>query len=96
MRIFIDANIIIDVLLNRQGFYEDASNVLKICENKKSALAPHTISNIFFITRKDYTAKERKKVLFSRLWREIFFGNFCECCLYGKYAFFVLRRIVSL
>jgi len=63
MRIFIDANIIIDVLLNRQDFYEDASNVLNICQNKKSALAPHTISNIFFITRKDYTAKERKSML---------------------------------
>jgi predicted nucleic acid-binding protein len=63
MRIFIDANIIIDVLLNRRDFYEDASNVLKICENRKSALAPHTISNIFFITRKDYTAKERKAIL---------------------------------
>jgi len=63
MRVFIDANIIIDVLLNRQEFYEDASNVLRICEKKKPALAPHTISNIFFITRKDYTPKERKTML---------------------------------
>ncbi|MCL2844798.1 MAG: PIN domain-containing protein [Chitinivibrionia bacterium] len=63
MRVFIDANIIIDVLLNRQDLYEDASNVLRICEEKKTALAPHTISNIFFITRKDYTPKERKSML---------------------------------
>ena len=63
MRVFIDANIIIDVLLNRPGFYEDASHVLRICEKHKSALAPHTISNIFFITRKDYTVKERKSAL---------------------------------
>jgi predicted nucleic acid-binding protein len=63
MRIFIDANIIVDVLLKRREFYEDASNVLSICEKHKSALAPHTISNIFFITRKDYTARERKHTL---------------------------------
>jgi predicted nucleic acid-binding protein len=63
MRIFIDADVIIDVLLSRQDHYEDSSNVLRICEEHKSALAPHTISNIFFITRKDYTAKERKSML---------------------------------
>lgn len=63
MKIFIDANIIIDVLLKREDFYEDSANVLSICEKHKSALAPHTISNIFFITRKDYTAKERKSLL---------------------------------
>ena len=43
---------------NRQEFLRFAET-----ENKKSALAPHTISNIFFITRKDYTAKERKSML---------------------------------
>jgi predicted nucleic acid-binding protein len=37
--------------------------VLSICKTKKSALAPHTISNIFFITRKEYTPKERKNLL---------------------------------
>jgi len=78
MRIFIDANIIIDVLLNRQDFYEDASNVLNICQNKKSALAPHTISNIFFITRKDYAAKERKSMLLEIL-------EFIDVVPIGKY-----------
>ena len=63
MRIFIDANIIIDVLLVREGFCDESSAVLSICERHKSALAPHTISNIFFITRKDYSAKERKLML---------------------------------
>ena len=63
MRVFIDANIIIDVLLNRPEFYEDASNVLNICRKHKPALAPHTVSNIFFVARKNFTEKERKATL---------------------------------
>ena len=63
MRIFIDANIVLDVLLKRTEFIEESANVLAICKSKKSALAPHTILNVFFITRKEYTAKERKKIL---------------------------------
>ncbi len=63
MRIFIDANVVLDVLLKRAGFIEESAKVLAICKSKRSALAPHTISNIFFITRKEYTAKERKELL---------------------------------
>jgi len=63
MRIFIDTNIVLDVLLKRIEFIEESAKVLAICKSKKSALAPHTISNVFFITRKEYTAKERKKIL---------------------------------
>jgi predicted nucleic acid-binding protein len=63
MRIFVDVNIVLDVLLKRESFIEDSAKVLSICKTKKSALAPHTISNIFFITRKEYTSKERKKIL---------------------------------
>ncbi|MDR2579756.1 MAG: PIN domain-containing protein [Fibromonadaceae bacterium] len=67
MRIFIDANIVLDVLLKRIDFIEESAKVLVICKAKKSALAPHTISNIFFITRKEYAAKERKEMLLNIL-----------------------------
>ena len=67
MRIFIDANIVLDVLLERQDFFEESKMVMALCKSQKSALAPHTISNIFFITRKDFTAKERKKILLNIL-----------------------------
>jgi len=67
MRIFIDANIVLDVLLKRPDFIEESAKVLAICKSKRAALAPHTISNIFFITRKEYTAKERKTILLSVL-----------------------------
>lgn len=63
MRIFIDVNIVLDVLLKRESFFENSAKVMAICKTKKSALAPHTISNIFFITRKEYTSKERKTIL---------------------------------
>ena len=63
MRIFIDVNIVLDVLLKRESFFENSAKVMATCKTKKSALAPHTISNIFFITRKEYTPKERKTIL---------------------------------
>jgi predicted nucleic acid-binding protein len=67
MRIFVDANIILDVLLEREDFFEESKEVMALCKLQKSALAPHTISNIFFITRKDFTAKERKEILLNIL-----------------------------
>lgn len=78
MRIFIDANIIIDVLLHRDGFCDESAAVLSLCEKHKSALAPHTISNIFFITRKDYSAKERKEILLEIL-------EYIDIVAIGKY-----------
>jgi len=53
--------------LKRPDFIEESAKVLAICKSKRAALAPHTISNIFFITRKEYTAKERKTILLSVL-----------------------------
>jgi predicted nucleic acid-binding protein len=67
MRIFVDANIILDVLLERENFFEESKEVMALCKLHKSALAPHTISNIFFITRKDFPAKERKEILLNIL-----------------------------
>jgi predicted nucleic acid-binding protein len=63
MRIFVDANVVIDVIQLREPFFSESAEVLSICREQNSALAPHTISNIFFITRHDFPAKERKKIL---------------------------------
>jgi predicted nucleic acid-binding protein len=63
MRVFVDANIIVDVLLQREPFVEHSSAVLSICQKNKAALAPHTISNIFFVMRKEYSTAERKLLL---------------------------------
>lgn len=66
-KILIDTNVLLDYLLEREPFFEDAKKVIMLCTegNTKGCIAAHTISNMFFILRKDYTAKERREILSS-------------------------------
>ncbi len=64
-KILIDTNILLDYLLEREPFFEDAKEVILSCTNGKvkGCIAAHSIPNIFYILRKDYNAKERREVL---------------------------------
>lgn len=64
-RILIDTNVLLDYLLTRKPFYEEAKKVMLTCTegNTKGCIAAHSISNMFFILRKDYDAKERREIL---------------------------------
>lgn len=54
-----------DYLRTRETFYEAAKKIVLVCAGGKIAgcIAVHSISNMFFILRKDYSAEERRKVL---------------------------------
>ncbi len=64
-KILIDTNVLLDYLLEREPFFDDAKKVILSCTegNIKGCIAAHSISNMFFILRKDYTAKERREIL---------------------------------
>lgn len=64
-RILIDTNVLLDYLLTRESFYEDAKAIITSCVDGKlkGCIAAHSISNMFFILRKDYNAKERREIL---------------------------------
>ena len=64
-RILIDTNVLLNYLLTREPFYEDAKAIITSCVDGKSkgCIAAHSISNMFFILRKDYNAKERREIL---------------------------------
>ena len=64
-RILIDTNVLLDYLLTREPFYEDAKKIVQICvEGRvKGCIAAHSISNMFFVLRKDYNVGERREVL---------------------------------
>lgn len=64
-RILIDTNVLLDYLLTREPFYEDAARIVLACADGKvkGCIAAHSISNIFFIVRKDYNVKERRELL---------------------------------
>ena len=63
MRVFVDTNVILDAMMEREPFCRDAEVFLMLCANRKTALAPHTVANAFFITRKIFSQQERKSKL---------------------------------
>ena len=54
MVLLIDANIILDVLLNRTEFVKDSSLIWKLCETEKAKgyLSSLTFANLVYIMRK--------------------------------------------
>lgn len=65
-KILVDTNVLLDYLLEREPFFDDARKIVVSCaEGKiKGCIAAHSIPNMFFILRKDYNEKERREVLF--------------------------------
>lgn len=54
MRLMIDTNIFLDVLLQREPFFESSKAVLKLCEDKsvQGFLSASSATDIFYIVRK--------------------------------------------
>ena len=54
MRWMIDTNVILDVLLNREPFFQSSKAVLALCENRKvqGFVSASMITDIFYLTRK--------------------------------------------
>lgn len=64
-RILVDTNVLLDYLLTREPFYKDAKEVVISCVDgrAKGCIAAHSISNMFYILRKDFSISERREVL---------------------------------
>lgn len=64
-RVLVDTNVLLDYLLTREPFYKDAEKIVLACVDGKvkGCIAAHSISNMFFILRKDYNAEERREAL---------------------------------
>lgn len=64
-KILIDTNVLLDYLLEREPFFEEAKKVILSCTDGKikGCVAAHSMPDMFFILRKDYNAKERREVL---------------------------------
>lgn len=65
MTVFIDANLILDILQKRMPFYNSSNTVLTYCASRqiKGYISLHSISNIFYILKNYYSTKERKRLL---------------------------------
>lgn len=53
MRVLIDTNVILDALVGRQPYFENADKIIKMCADKQieGCLAAHSISNILQLRR---------------------------------------------
>ena len=65
MRILFDSNIILDYIVDREPFSSDAETVINLCMEKgfDCSVAAHTITNVFYILRKDMSLEDRRNVL---------------------------------
>ena len=65
MVLLIDANILLDVLLNRNDFVEDSSLIWKLCETgrAKGYVSALTFANLVYIMRKQLDPEKIKEVL---------------------------------
>ncbi len=70
MKILVDTNIILDVLLKREPHIKSAQIIMIKCADREITgyLAAHSIPNIFYVLRKEYSQEERRK----------FIRNLCE------------------
>jgi predicted nucleic acid-binding protein len=65
MVILVDTNILLDFLEKREPFINHADKIIQQCSNHTitGCIAVHSILNIFYILRKDYSAADRKTML---------------------------------
>jgi len=64
-KLFVDTNIVIDLLQKRKEFYEEAQELFTLADKKKVKLfiSSLTIANTHFILSKYYNANDARKIL---------------------------------
>lgn len=69
MRVFLDTNVILDVLADRQPFADDAAAVLSLIETGEAQgfIAAHTATTLFYLLHKELGLKRAKKALMDLL-----------------------------
>lgn len=65
MVLLIDTNILLDILQYRMPFYDASKKVINLCGRREADghIALHSVSNIYFILRKQYSSEERRMLL---------------------------------
>ena len=65
MVVLVDTNIIIDALANREPYADNAKKILEKCAAREvtGILAAHSIPNMFYIFRKNFSQDERRFLL---------------------------------
>ena len=69
MRVLFDTNVLMDYLAKREPYYGDAKQLFFACMNRRieGFIAAHSVLNLFFILRHDYTVHQRRSMLSNML-----------------------------
>ena len=64
MRILVDTNVLIDVVTMREPFLADSVKIFELCQEKVviGAIAAHSISNMSYILRKDFSRDKLREI----------------------------------
>ena len=67
MKILIDTNVLIDFFTQREPFFVDSVKIFELCQKDivEGAIAAHSIVNMDYILRKNFTLDELKKIFLS-------------------------------
>lgn len=65
MKVLVDTNILLDVLLEREGFVDESQAVLDWCEAHpgEGRIAWHTLANLYYIGLKTAGKKEAERIV---------------------------------
>jgi predicted nucleic acid-binding protein len=65
LTVLVDSDVLVDFLIDRAPFTVAAKQLVAMTDKKiiKAYLAPHSITNIFYILRKSYSASDRRQML---------------------------------
>lgn len=69
MKILVDTNVLMDYLVGRKPYFEDADRVIKLCIDCKieGYMAAHSITDMFYILRKDYKESGVRRMMIKSL-----------------------------
>ncbi len=65
MKVIVDTNVLLDVVLKREPFVEHSLAVIVACQKEiiEGSITTQTIADMFYLLRKDFTPKERRAIL---------------------------------
>jgi len=65
MKVFLDTNVILDVLANREPFVSDSAAVLSLAESRKveGFVAAHAVTTLFYLLRREIGGAKARNVL---------------------------------
>jgi predicted nucleic acid-binding protein len=65
MKVLIDTNVILDILMKRAGFYENSSRVLKLCEIKQDEgyISATTVTDVHYFLRKEIGYEQTREAM---------------------------------